>query len=222
MDYGSGTARSGSLAAASASAAVSSNPLPSRNSPSAPSSQETSLQETSLQETSVQETSLQETASQEASLQETSLQETASQETSLHETSVHETASNAGPLPSAAGFTNAVSALFGFADPSNRADFVPLIWPTPHDIASPFGTERARRMTLPLTWSGVSDGLRARIWAAMPEITGVANDVPESSMYPFGRSLSAFCCASVEPVGIAPTMYRPGAQISGFKKPSGV
>src|SRR5918995_1222104 len=201
MDYGSGTARSGSLAAASASAAVSSNPLPSRNSLSAPSSQETSLQETSLQETSLQETSLQETASQETSLHETSVQETASQETSLHETSLQETASNTGPLPSAAGLTKALSALFGFAEPSKRADFVPLIWPTPQDMFSACGTGRERRMTLPLTWSGVSPGLRARIWAAMPEITGAA---------------------SVEPTGIAPTMYRPGAQISGFKKPSGV
>src|SRR5918995_241138 len=147
MDYGSGTARSGSLAAASASAAVSSNPLPSRKSPSAPSSQETSLQETSLQETSVQETSL---------------QETASQETSLQETSVQETASNTGPLPSAAGFTNAPSALFGFAEPSNRADFVPLIWPTPHDIGSPFRAARGRPPPLPFTSSGVGPGVPAR------------------------------------------------------------
>src|SRR5215204_6293236 len=150
MRYGSGTARSGALAAASASAAVSSNPLPSRNSPSAPSSQETSLQETAFQETS---------------LQETSLQETASQETSLHETSVQETASNTGPLPSAAGLTKALSALFGFPEPSKRADFVPLIWPTPQDMFSACGTGRDRRITLPLTWSGVSPGVRARIWA---------------------------------------------------------
>ena len=33
-----------------------------------------------------------------------------------------------------------------------------------------------------VAWSGVSPGLRARIWAAMPEITGAANDVPESCM----------------------------------------
>ena len=61
-------------------------------------------------------------------------------------------------------------------------------------------------MTLPLTWSGVSPGVRARICAAMPEITGAANDVPESSTQPLAWILSAFWLASVEPIGIAPTM----------------
>ena len=56
----------------------------------------------------------------------------------------------------------------------------------------------------------------------MPEITGAENDVPESSAYPGATILSAFSAASVEPAGIGPTMYRPGAQISGFQKPSGV
>ena len=88
-------------------------------------------------------------ASQETSLQDTSVQERASQETSLQETPVHDTESNTGPLPSAAGFTNALSALFGFAAPSNSTERAPLIWPTPHDIGADSGTARERRITLP-------------------------------------------------------------------------
>ncbi len=131
--------------------------------------------------TSVQETSLQETESQETSLQETESHETESQDTSVHETSVQLTASNTGP--SALAITNRLSARFGLAAFFGRVPArAALTWPTPQEPGAACGTARARAIIVAFTSSGVSAGKRARSWAAMPETTGVANDVPDSSM----------------------------------------
>ncbi len=163
---------------------VSSNPLPSEEPrSSAPSSQETSLQETSLQDTSVQETSLQETASQETSLQDTSVQETASQETSLQETSVQLTPRRTRgrcrwPHPSSR--TGSVPRS-GWPLRANSADLraVDLTDAARHVLGPRHSTRATHDVALDLIRR--EPGVRARICAAMPEITGAANDVPESS-----------------------------------------
>ena len=51
---------------------------------------------------------------------------------------------------------------------------------------------------------------------------GAANDVPESCMYPGDVTAAGRSAASVESAGTGPIMNRPGAESSGFAKPSGV
>jgi hypothetical protein len=57
-----------------------------------------------------------------------------------------------------------------------------LISPTPAEPGGASGTYRAAFMSAPFTWSGVQLGCLARIWAAAPDTTGAAKDVPDRRM----------------------------------------
>ena len=79
-------------------------------------------------------------------------------------------------------FTHCSSALFGFGGRRNIA--ARLIWssPTPTEPSAAPSTSFVDAISAPLTWSGVNSGCLARICAAAPEITGAANEVPDSWM----------------------------------------
>src|SRR5262249_9745051 len=99
-------------------------------------------------------------------------------------------------------------------------DLIALTSPTPSDPGVAEGVGRAPSIRAPLIWSGVHDGFRARICAAIPETIGAANALPDSGVWRGPTMFAAFCTASVELIGIGPTMKRPSADTSGFEKPS--
>src|SRR3954453_1530449 len=172
------------------------------------SAQETSAElRLSPQLTSLQEMSAQETAASAESPQETSPQDTASQETFAFAVSDQLTASKTGPLPPAGSAArNCSSALFGFGALAAITDLTAFTSPSPSEPGTAEGVGRAVAISAPLIWSGPQLGLRAMICAAIPATIGAANDVPESWMYPGETTLLAFWDASVEAIGIGPTM----------------
>src|SRR5689334_6679360 len=184
-------------------------------SPSAASSYAWSAQETSAQETSAQETSAQETESHETSAHETVLHAASAHETSAQETESHETfafatsdqltALNDRP-PVRSLVMNWSSALFGLGGVLTAFALLTWISPTPTEPSGVPSTGLVDTISAPLTWSGVNSGCFARICAAAAEITGAANDVPESWMYPGATTLLAFSTASVDVAGTGPTM----------------
>src|SRR5438034_4884005 len=161
----------------------------------------------SAQLTSLQEMSAQETAASAESPQETSLQETASHETLALAVSDQLTALKTGTLPPAgSAVRNWSSSLFGFGTLVAVTDLTAFTSPRPSEPGIADGVGRAVAISAPLIWSGPQLGLRAMICAAIPATIGAANDVPESWMYPGEPMLLAFCDASVEVIGIGPTM----------------
>ena len=115
-------------------------------------------------------------------------------------------ASNSFPELEGSEPTNASSPRFGFgADVAAIARGI-VISPTPAAVAADGEIFRAVFIRSPLIWSGVHVGCRARTWAASPDTTGAANDVPDSWMRFVPTSLSGRCAAIVELDGIGPTM----------------
>jgi hypothetical protein len=115
--------------------------------------------------------------------------------------------------------TNFSSARFGFGGSFWSTACFAWMTPTPPEVLF-FGSPLAVTISAPLTWSGVNVGCRARMFAAAPATTGAANDVPESCMYPGEVTLPGRSETSVASCGTGPIMYRPGAETSGFAKPS--
>jgi hypothetical protein len=86
------------------------------------------------------------------------------------------------PEPAGSETRNAFSARFGFGGSLTAAALSAETKPTPTDPKSAEGMCVAVSMRAPLTWSGVHVGFLASMYAAIPETSGAANDVPESSM----------------------------------------
>jgi hypothetical protein len=159
---------------------------------------EVSAQEASAHEAVAQEASLQEALAHEALDQEALAQEALDQEALDHEALDHEAlaheASAAAALdqpalsktlrPVAASVvTNGARAAFGFGGLVTAAAAAASTTPTPRAPGAvyPEGTA-AFSIRAPFTWSGVHVGWSARMYAAAPETTGAANEVPDIHM----------------------------------------
>ena len=72
------------------------------------------------------------------------------------------------------------------------------------------------------TWPGVHPGCSPSTASAAPETIGADSDVPDIHMYPGETMRAGAAAGSVAASGTGATIQRPGAEMSGFRKPSPV
>jgi len=139
--------------------------------------------------------------------------------------SSQETSSKTIPSPAGSLIRKPSRARFGFGGRASAAAAGAYASPTPAASVRTLRSARAWCISAPLTWSGVSAGRSASTSAAIPETIGAESEVPERVMYGPPGVLSSWpgrSAASVESEGTGPTIARPGAESSGFEKPSSV